>query len=531
MRHIIIITALALAACSTQPRQETADTPAPARVAAPALHDTDIAAPGHAPAAGAAVAAPDGPAADLWQHIRAELHLQRHVDQRTVQDKMAWYRRNQDYLDRVATRARPYLHHVVTEIEKRGMPLDLALLPIVESAYHPFAYSRSRASGIWQFIPGTGRRFGLKQNWWYDGRRDIVAATRAALDYLELLHAEFDGDWLLALAAYNSGERNVARAVARNRKAGKPIDFWSLAVHLPRETRGYVPSLLAVAELLANSEQHGVQWQAIDNQPHFARVDIDGQIDLATAAELAGLGMDDFYNLNPGFNQWATDPDGPHYLLVPVAKADEFRHALRNLPADQRLKWTRHTIAQGETLGGIAERYGVGVAALQQANGLRGHLIRSGDALLIPGPGASAAHYTQSADNRMRRGLPGATVGDFYTVRRGDTLWEISRRHGVSMEQISGWNGLNPGAVLRPGQRLRLAAATPQAHAVALRGETHGTRPSSYTVQKGDSLWLISRRFGVSVAQLQQWNSLERGSVLRPGQNLIIALPSGDTGV
>src|SRR5690606_19652767 len=256
------------------------------------------------------------------------------------------------------------------------MPEDLALLPIVESAYHPFALSPSRASGIWQFIPGTGRRFGLKQNWWYDGRRDIVAATRAALDYLEELHREFDGDWLLALAAYNSGERNVARAVERNRSAGKAIDFWSIAAHLPRETRGYVPSLLAVAQLLAEADEYGVRWLAIDNEPYFEIVELDGQIDLATAAGLAGIDIDQLYTLNPGFNQWATDPDGPHALLVPAERASAFRAGLATLPPDQRMAWRRHEIARGETLAAIARKYGTSVDALQQTNSLKGYLIR-----------------------------------------------------------------------------------------------------------------------------------------------------------
>lgn len=232
--------------------------------------------------------------------------------------RIAWYARHQAYLDRVAERATPYLFHIVEEIERRGMPMELALLPIVESAFHPFAYSRSHASGIWQFIPGTGRNYGLKQNWWYDGRRDIVAATDAALRYLDKLNKEFHGNWLHALAAYNTGERNVGRAIKRNRKAGKQTDFWSL--RLPRETRGYVPSLLAVAELLAEPEKYGITWQTIENKPYFTQVDIGGQLDLATAAGLADLSMDDLYTLNPAFNRWATAPDGPHHLLVPVGK-------------------------------------------------------------------------------------------------------------------------------------------------------------------------------------------------------------------
>lgn len=536
MRFTIITIALFLAACSTQPQRGGTGPAGPDAAAGETRADGT----GTGEADDGSVGVPDGHASatdaqapdfeDAWQHIRAALEFERHVELRGVQDKLAWYRRNQEYLDRVSERARPYLHYVVSELERRGMPLDLALLPIVESAYHPFAHSRSRASGIWQFIPSTGRRYGLKQNWWYDGRRDIVAATRAALDYLEALHAEFGGDWLLALAAYNSGERNVARAVARNRKAGKGTDFWSLAPLLPRETRGYVPSLLAVAELLGNAEQHGMRWQYIPNVPYFERVDIDGQIDLATAASLAGLSMDELYTLNPGFNQWATDPDGPHYLLIPVERVEAFIAGLRALPAEERIAWTRHTIGEGETLAAIAGRYRTSAQVLREANGLRSNVIHAGDSLLIPGAKQAPEYYTLSADaRRVRRGGSAGGDGQIHVVRRGDTLWDISRNYGISVDQLCRWNGVTQRTTLRPGQRLNVADPSGNSgHAVSVALEEPARVPASYTVRKGDSLWLISQRFRVSVAQLQEWNGLRKGSVLHPGQNLIVRPPAAD---
>jgi len=533
VRLIIITVALFLAACSTQPPRGTAGPAVPES----AVADEQTGGAGTGEEDGSAAAVPNAGASvhaagfdDAWQHIRSELAFERHAEIRGVQDKLAWYKRNQEYLDRVSERARPYLYYVVSELERRGMPLDLALLPIVESAYHPFAHSRSRALGIWQFIPSTGRRYGLKQNWWYDGRRDIVAATGAALDYLQALHDEF-GDWLLALAAYNSGERNVARAIERNRKAGKDIDFWSLAPLLPRETRGYVPSLLAVAELLGNADRHGMRWQPVPNTPYFERVDIDGQIDLATAAALAGMTMDEFYTLNPGFNQWATDPDGPHYLLIPVNRVENFVANLRELPADQRITWTRHTIANGETLSQIADRHRISVQALREANGLRGNTIHVGDSLLIPGAKHAPEHYTLSADARRLRGGSTRPAGDgrVHTVSRGDTLWDISRRYGISVDQLCSWNGLAPRSTLRPGQRLNVAEpATDTDTGRAVNVALAAAAPANYTVRKGDSLWIISRRFNVSVAQLQEWNQLRKGSVLQPGQSLIIKPPGTD---
>lgn len=462
---------------------------------------------------------------DIWLRIRDGLSLHHHIDQTSVKAKLAWYSRHQAYLDRVAERARPYIYHIVEELEKRNMPVELALLPIVESAYHPFAYSRSDASGIWQFIPGTGKHYGLKQNWWYDGRRDIVAATDAALRYLDKLNKEFNGDWLLALAAYNTGERNVARAIVKNKKANKPIDFWSL--RLPRETRGYVPSLLAVATLLANPKQYGVHWQAIEDKPYFTQIDVQRQLDLATAAKLADISMDDIYTLNPAFNRWATDPDGPHKLLIPVEKSQAFMTQLQALPDSERISWTRHLIKHGENLGQIANLYHTSIATLQQSNNLRSNLIREGQSLLIPNSRHPLEHYTLSQDSRRYRGLKKSDNGinQIYTVRSGDTLWDIGRQYGVSIEQICSWNGLSSRSVLRPGKKLNLRLAVNEKNTVQAVPVSYDTNKSgrvNYTVKKGDSLWRIARRFNVTVKQILAWNNLANNKHLKPGQQLLV---------
>lgn len=459
--------------------------------------------------------------ADVWQRIADQLDLSRRLEQKSVQRKLAWYTKKQSYLDRVATRSRPYLYHIVEQVEQRGMPLELALLPIVESAYQPYAYSPSHASGIWQFIPGTGKIYGLKQNWWYDGRRDIVAATRAALDYLEKLHKEFNGDWLLALAAYNTGERNVARAVRRNKAAGKPADFFSL--RLPRETRGYVPSLLAVAELVANPKQHKVRWLPIADEPYFVQVDPGQQIDLGIAAELAGLSMDDFYQLNPGYRRWATDPDGPHRLLLPKDRERAFWHNLVRLPEQTLVQRQRYEVRQGDTLGAIAARHNTSVAALRGMNKLRGSLIRPGYPLLIPVSAKPLQHYTMSEDNRQRRRLESAGDGKrfTYTVRRGDTLWDIGRQYGVSVAQLTRWNGISSKQALKPGQRLKLALGKSDRETSADAKTKDLADPFHYTVQRGDSLWKIARKFNVTVRQLLTWNNLRKSSIY-PNQRLTV---------
>jgi membrane-bound lytic murein transglycosylase D len=274
---------------------------------------------------------------------------------RFVRPYIDWYAKHQAYLDRVAERARPFLYDIVQEIEARGMPMEIALLPIVESAFQPFAYSPGRAAGIWQFIPATGKHYGLKQNWWYDGRRDVPKATTAALDYLERLAKRFDGDWLLALASYNSGEGRVARAVKKNKKKGKPTDFWSL--DLPKETEGYVPKLLAISAIVQNRKAHGITLTSIPDEPYLEQVDIGSQIDLALAAELAELPIETMYQLNPAYNRWATDPKGPHRLLLPIHKADAFREALTKVDKKNRVRWERHRIREGETLGHIARKF------------------------------------------------------------------------------------------------------------------------------------------------------------------------------
>lgn len=460
---------------------------------------------------------------DAWVLLKDNLQFDRHLNKRSVKDKTAWFARNQEYLNRVADRATPYLYHVISKLKERDMPLDLALLPIVESAYHPFAYSPSHASGIWQFIPGTGKRFGLKQNWWYDGRRDIVAATDAALDYLEILHKQFNGNWFHALAAYNSGEGNVARAIRRNKKAGKPIDFWSL--RLPRETRSYVPSLLAVSEVLKNSDKHKIKFKSIPNKPYFEVINIGSQIDLSTVSKLSGLSIDEVYTLNPGFNRWATDPKGPHRLLIPVNKATDFKQKIAALPKTERIKWQRHTIRKGESLGIIANRYLTSVSALKEINRLKNSRIRAGRSLLIPTAKESKKYYSLSADARKFKGLK--TTGDgkryIYSVKRGDNLWDIGRHYGISVSQLTRWNGISKRSILRPGQKLTVWVKNEENVSVIKTAVKKPTlKGNSYVVQQGDSLWLIARKFDIHVTDLLKWNKIKKGKHLQPGQSLIV---------
>ena len=459
---------------------------------------------------------------DLWDRLRKGFRLEGQ-DHRLVRPYIDWYASHQAYLDRVVERARPFLYEIVEEIEARGMPLEIALLPIVESAFQPFAYSPGRAAGIWQFIPATGKRYGLKQNWWYDGRRDVPKATRAALDYLQRLHKRFDGDWLLALASYNTGEGRVARAVKKNRRKGKPTDFWSL--DLPDETQGYVPKLLAISAIVQKPQALGVQLASIPDEPYLEHVDIGGQIDLALAAELAGLPIETMYRLNPAFNRWATDPRGPHILSLPRDKAQPFREALARVDKKNRVRWERHRIREGETLGHIARKYQTSVALLQEVNNIHDKWIRAGQSIIIPVATKNLKHYL--SEDRRRAALQNTKRSGYkitHTVKRGDTFWDISRKYKVKVSQLARWNGMSPKDALKPGQRLvvwsksrnlasRQFVAMPRS---VTRQQVH------YRVRKGDSLARIAQKFSVTVRKLRRWNSLKKGKYLQPGQRLTL---------
>lgn len=518
--------ALLLCACSQAPVNPPTPTPPAPPVQATA--DSPQTPPGNTPErreppVPEAAPAP-GPDQDLWLRLRAGFALPDGSHRPAVDAQLQQYLRHPDYLQRVVERARPYLHFILDEIDQRGLPTELALLPIVESAYMPFAYSHGRAAGLWQFTPATGRLYGLRQGWWYDGRRDIYASTQAALDYLKGLQTRFEGNWLLALAAYNAGPGRVNRAVIRARRQGRPSDYWAL--DLPRETRRYVPKLLALKTLFADPEAFGITLPPLPNVRMIAVVDIGNQIDLALAAELAEMDLDEIYQFNPGFNRWATAPDGPHRLLVPVEKAKAFSQRLARYPPEARVTWLRHKVRPGQTLSHIARRYHTTVALLQHTNKLAGTRIRAGQHLLVPKSAQDPKRYALSAEGRRRalQETPRQGKKVYHVVAEGESLWAISRRHAVSLKSLAKWNGLAPGDVLRPGDRLvvwRKTLLQTQARAAA-PPSSQRIRTIHYTVRRGDSLFRIAQRFGVTVAQLRRWNRLQGGSVLHPGQTLTL---------
>ena len=365
---------------------------------------------------------------DIWDRVRAGFRLSREIDRKRVLRELEWFVKHPDYVERVARRSAPHLYYIVGEIEKSGLPLEFALLPIVESAYDPFAYSHGRASGLWQFIPSTARLYGLKIDWWYDGRRDIRASTKAAINYLNYLNKVFNGDWLLSLAAYNSGQGNVLSSIQKSKLPRHQIDFWSLK--LLRETQTYVPRLLAISEIIANPEGYNIVLPKVPNQPHWQLVDIKAQLGLSKAAELAGISHRSLYFLNPGYNQWVTHPDGPHDLLVPVDSIERFKVSLELLPPSQRIAWHRHRIMSGENLDLIARRFRTTIKTIKSINNIKGTMIRAGDSLLIPAAAADVEYNMTSAARleERQKALTQAYGSEpiIHTVEPGDSLWKIS---------------------------------------------------------------------------------------------------------
>ncbi len=445
---------------------------------------------------------------DVMQRIRSNLSLP-DADHERVDREIEWLQRNPDYVGRVFERAKLYLHHITNEVEARNLPGDLALLPVVESAFNPFGYSRSHASGLWQFIAPTGDRYGMQRNYWKDERRDVLDSTEGALEYLKDLNERFAGNWYLAIAAYNYGSGNIQRAINRNLAIRKKTDFFSL--RLPAETRAYVPKLIALARIVRNPEKYGIFLPPIPDEPYFRVVPTDGPVDLRLMAELAGMESSDLLMLNPAWNRWLTDPDGPHRVLVPVRVADRFTTGLAALDAHARARLTVHPVAAGESVASIAGRYQVPESFIVRMNAGKRADLQPGDPLLVPGGDVS----------QLRAGLGSDTERRTYRVRSGDSLWSISRKHGMTVAQLARLNGISTQAMLQPGQRLQVSGSR-----ASTESQPVANGKVDYRVKNGDTLSEIARRFAVTVRQLQNWNNMGRSTLLRAGQRLTIHVGS-----
>lgn len=456
----------------------------------------------------------------VWNRVSQGMGFARDHHNDSIQEQIDWFSNNPSYMLQVTDRAAPFIYEIVTEIERRELPLELALLPVVESAYNPTARSSADAVGLWQFMAPTASTFGLKRDWWYDGRNDPIASTSAALDYLERLYAQFDGDWLLALAAYNAGEGTVLRAIERNQRRNRPTDFWSLP--LPGETQRHIPRLLGLAHVMADPETHGISLSHIPNQPYLTAIDVGNQIDLTLVANLADLDPDMVFRLNPGYLQWATHPDGPHTIWLPADNRQIFETNFANMAATP-VTWDRYVIKSGDTLSSIARAHNTQISVLQQVNNMSGSRIIAGQNLLIPrayreGESVQAPNSLLAASNS----LPVPTTA--YQVRSGDTLWAIATRYRLSVTELAAWNDIQADGTLRVGQSLRLQ---PQLTLAANDSMTALSRenieqPVQYQVRRGDTLAKIAREHKVTVREITEWNGIQSNSIIRPGQALII---------
>ncbi|UGS41968.1 murein transglycosylase D [Pseudocitrobacter corydidari] len=385
---------------------------------------------------------------DLWASIGDELKMGIPENTRIREQKQK-YLSNKSYLHDVTLRAEPYMYWIAGQVKKRNMPMELVLLPIVESAFDPHATSGANAAGIWQIIPSTGRNYGLKQTRSYDARRDVVASTTAALDMMQRLNKMFDGDWLLTVAAYNSGEGRVMKAMKANKARGKPTDFWSLP--LPQETKLYVPKMLALSDILKNSKRYGVRLPTPDESRALARVRLDSPVEMKQLADMAGISVNKLKTFNAGVKGSTLGASGPKYVMVPQKHADQLRESLASgdiaavqptLVADNTpLQSRSYKVRSGDTLSGIASRLGVSASDLKQWNNLRGNNLKIGQSLTV-GAGNSAAQLAKNSDSIT------------YRVRKGDSLSSIARRHGVNIKDVMRWNDDTDN--LKPGDQLTL---------------------------------------------------------------------------
>lgn len=396
----------------------------------------------------------------LWDRVRDGFSMP-DIDSTYTNRHEQWYASRPDYVSRMLERSKKYLYHIVVEVEKRGMPTEIALLPMIESGFNPKALSTSKASGIWQFIPSTGKDFGLKQNYWKDSRKDVMAATQAALNYLQKLYTMF-GAWDLALAAYNAGEGTVARAIERNRKLGLPTDYQHLS--LPDETRNYVPKLQAIKNIVFKPEEYGLTLNEIPNRPYFVTVQAPNKIDASLAAELAGISLDEFNALNPGFKRPVLITENSyHKLLLPTWAAARFNSNLSRY--DQPLsKWSSYHPKRGERLGDIANRFNVSIYELGASNNLKPNknlIVRK--PLLVPAD--SHPHLTTPIDVAAMALLPAEPVTEkeparsiTHKVKQGETLAKLSKRYGITTKQMMQANQLTS-RQLKAGQLLKIQMA------------------------------------------------------------------------
>ncbi len=458
------------------------------------------------------------PETDLWEVI-VNGYAMSDLEGPLVEKWERWYAARPDYVERMVERSRLFLYHITHEVEARGMPMEIVLLPMIESAYNPNALSRSSAAGIWQFIPSTGKHYGLKQDWWMDERRDVLSATDSALNYLQKLYGDFN-DWHLALAAYNWGEGSVSRAQAKNRANKKPETY--TALKMPDETRNYVPKLQAVKNIIRDPDKYGLTLIDIPDAPYFTVVKMSRKMDVDMAASLAEMSKEEFLALNPQHNRPVIAGGNESTLLLPIDKANIFATKL-DLVDQPLVTWQAYKMHKGETFAHVADKFNMTLEALRAVNGLGSRAqAREGVMLMVPAEQPSAMTEASLA-NAVFTTVP-STRTTYYKVKKGDTLSGIAKRYNVSVNELMRLNGIKKASSLRAGKSIRVMRDAPVYASAANTGKSASgkTTVTSYTVQKGDTLSSIAKRHGVSVQSLKDLNNISNPSSLRAGTKIRI---------
>ncbi|QLI80874.1 LysM peptidoglycan-binding domain-containing protein [Chitinibacter fontanus] len=457
---------------------------------------------------------------DLWVRVRNGFAIP-DIDSPLVTKWENYYASRPDYLNRIIERSNRYLYHVVGEVEKRGMPMEFALLPMIESAYNPKAESPAKAAGMWQFIPATGKRYGLERTWWYDGRRDVVAATDAALSYLQDIHGMFD-DWQLALASYNWGENAVKRAIDKNTAAGLPTAYVDLK--MPDETRNYVPKLLAIRNIIADPAAYGVKLRDIPNQPYFTTLQPGKHMDVSVAAKLAGISVEELLRLNPGFIRPVIAHKDERKLVLPIDKKDIFERNLANYE-QPLLNWQPYVTKSGENFDALATTFGIDAAELRDINDIAANdRVARGQTILVPKVAGldvserqtlAALHKNREAEaiDTGEKDQPkpvlasaknnGAKAGREHKVAKGDTLFNIAKRYYLTVAELKAMNELK-GTQVALGDTLRVGNASAQ--------------PKSYIVKRGDTLASIAKKLNIDLIDLKKMNR----KPITPGMTLVM---------
>lgn len=444
---------------------------------------------------------------NLWCRLRMGYKLQ--IEENTaIQDAIDRFAESQGFFNKVCQRATPFLYYVVREIEQRNLPTELALLPFIESAYYTAALSPKAAAGVWQFIPSTGTQFGLTQDEWYDARYDIVASTRAALSYLQRLHRKFQNDWFLALAAYNWGEGNISKAIEKNRGAGKPTDFWSL--DMPTETRQYVPNLIAIAEIIANPQDYGINLRFIANSPYFKQIEIDHPISLEIAADLAGLSVDDFKRFNPTYLQEMTAPTGSHRFTLPIENANKFKQQIAERSAMD--------LVPAPVVAENAIPVGINLIGEMNAISQFFEINNRNEKVSVTDV------FQLTPDHPVE-------IPIYHRVKKGETLWHIAKRYNTTLSKLRELNG-SDGRFIKAGQQVKVGGALPEkpkelkVFLVAAPVFSGKTQP--HQVQKKENLWRVAKRYKTTVPLLRAVNDFD-GQSLNVGDKLEIPLPEEAT--